>query len=72
MTTICTAQILPTESQLWSGVNPVLHLQDDERETTLCGLSLVGMELDFGDAPNGDWPGCKRCAKVLKARTTQS
>ena len=66
--TIGVAWFLESEAQLVRGHNPVMHVQDDERDTTLCGYSLAEMELDFWDDQGADWPGCRRCAKVLKAR----
>lgn len=60
--TIAVAWLLETKQQLEAGHNPVVHIQSDTDEKTLCGLSLAGMELDFWDDQD-EWLGCKRCAR---------
>lgn len=64
---LAVAWIPETEAQQWARP-PVVHIQRGDSETTLCGLSLVDMELDFWYDQDEDWPGCKRCGKSLRAR----
>jgi hypothetical protein len=62
MAVIGVAWIQETEAEL-DGKPPVVHIQSQSDETTLCGLSFDGMELDLWDDQGDEWPGCKRCAR---------
>lgn len=65
MAVIGVAWIQETEAEL-DAKPPVVHIQRKDDETTLCGLSLDGMELDLWDNQDDEWPGCKRCARSYR------
>jgi hypothetical protein len=65
MAVIGVAWIQETEAEL-DRKPPVVHIQSQDDETTLCGLLLDGMELDFWEDQGDEWPGCKRCARSYR------